>query len=92
MMYGRKAGTIVAYSFPGTYCPEHLIEELIVRGLAAPAARDMAVEDVLDQIAGANGIDRGDERTFDSNEFPKVIFSSDIEDGETCVQGEHEID
>ncbi len=92
MMYGRKAATIVAYSFPETYCPEHLIEEMIVRGMASPGARGMAVEDVLDQIAGATGIDRQDERTFDSSEFPKVIFSSDIDAGETCVQGEHEID
>lgn len=91
-MFGRKAAEIVAYSYPDTYCPEHLIEEMITRGVASPGARGMVVEDVLDQIAGADGIDRQDERTFDSNEFPKVVFSSDLEDGETCAHGDHEID
>jgi hypothetical protein len=61
------------------YTPTNLIEVLIAAGEASPAARDMAVEDVLDQIAGANAVDRYDERSFDSSEFPKVIFWSQVD-------------
>jgi hypothetical protein len=30
------------------------------------------------------GIDREDERTFDSDTFPKVVFADQIEGGEYC--------
>lgn len=46
-----------------------LIEELIRTGVASPGARGMDVEDALDQIAGANCIDRS---TVDSSEFPRL--------------------
>ncbi|WP_301851148.1 hypothetical protein [Rhodococcus pyridinivorans] len=42
----------------------------------------MAVEDALDQIAASNGIDRMDERTFDTNDFPKVIFVDQLTDAD----------
>jgi hypothetical protein len=78
------ATDIVAYTFQAEQLtPEGLIEIMIARGEASPAARDMRVEDALDQIAAANGIDRYDEHTFDSEEFPKVIFASQLEEGET---------
>lgn len=90
--YGRKSDAIVGYDFNGdTYCPTHMIEELINRGMASPAARDMLEEDVLDQIAGANGIDRQDEHSFDSNDFPKVILSVQVDEPEECAYG-HQID
>lgn len=80
-----KAWDIVGYSLEGeTLCPKDVIEVLIERGEASPAARDMRTEDALDQIAGANGIDRQDERTFDSGDFPKVVFASDVQDDEFC--------
>ena len=70
-----NAADIAGYTYKGeNYLPGRLIEQLIVHGLASPGARDMIVEDALDQIAGANAIDRYDERTFDTSEFPKVIF------------------
>lgn len=79
-----KAWDIEAYTYNAAlYCPDCVIEELIARGEASPGARGMDTEDALDQIAGANGIDRMDERSFDSGDFPKVVFHSDIED-ETC--------
>lgn len=72
---------IVGYTYKAeNYRPEDLIERLIRDGLATPAARDMAVEDVLDQIAGANAIDRQDEYSFDTDDFPKVIFRDQWED------------
>lgn len=79
-----KAFDIVGYTYQGdTLCPRCMIERMIIRGEAGPTARDMDVESVLDQIAEANAIDRMDEHTFDTDTFPKVIFSSQTE-GDTC--------
>jgi len=75
-----RSDDIVAYAYAADiYCPACTVSELMARGLAAPAAADMDTEDVLDQIAGANAIDRDDERSFDSNEFPKVVFRDQID-------------
>lgn len=61
---------MAGYIYKGkSYSPGEVIEELIREGEASPAARDMDVEDVLDQIAGANAIDR---ETVGSDEFPKA--------------------
>ncbi|MFZ2176583.1 MAG: hypothetical protein WAW17_21590 [Rhodococcus sp. (in: high G+C Gram-positive bacteria)] len=70
-----SASEIAGYTYKAeNYRPEKLVEVLIAEGAASPGARGMSVEDVLDQIAGANAIDRHDERSFDSSEFPKVIL------------------
>jgi hypothetical protein len=45
----------------------------------------MSAEENLSELAAAFGIDRMDERTFDSGDFPKVIFASMVEDGERCT-------
>lgn len=42
------------------------------------------VDAVLDIVAGAMDINRQDERTFDSSEFPKVILDQDVLPGERC--------
>ena len=66
---------IIGYTYRAdNYRPADLIEEMIKNREASPGARDMNVEDVLDQIAKANAIDRYDESTYDSFDFPKVIF------------------
>lgn len=78
------ATDIVGYQYQAEIvCPRCIIGRLVDDALAAPAARDMGVEAALDQIAGAMAIERGDETTFDSWEFPKVVFRSDVAD-ETC--------
>ena len=42
-------------------------------------------ESVLDALAGELGIDRTDEHSYDSDDFPKVIFASQVEsDDEIC--------
>lgn len=57
------------YIYRGSnYTGGRLIEELIRTGVASPGARGMDVEDVLNQIAGANAIDRD---TAPSDEFPQ---------------------
>lgn len=77
------ATEIVAYTYAAeNWTPAGLIEVGIREGWLTPAARDMAPEDVLDQAQHSFGIDRVDEYSFDSDEFPKVIFASQIEDDE----------
>ena len=44
----------------------------------------MSTESNLSEIAFAFGIDREDEYTFDSDYFPKVVFSCQLDDEEMC--------
>ena len=53
-------------------------------GWALTAPITMAAEDNLDEMARAFGIDREDESSFDSADFPKVVFADEIEDGDRC--------
>lgn len=74
-----KSHDIVGYTYKAdNYLPEALIELMISNGTASPGARGMSAEDVLDQIAATNGIDREDEYSFDTDDFPKVIFADQI--------------
>ncbi|WP_036376610.1 hypothetical protein [Mycolicibacterium austroafricanum] len=57
------------YIYKGiNYTPGRLVEELIRTGVASPGARGMDIEDALNQIADANGIDR---TTVSPDEFPR---------------------
>jgi hypothetical protein len=87
-----KAYDIVGYTFNAdTYCPNCIIDQLPTGegeeydGWALAKGARMSVEDNLNEIATAFQIDRQDERSFDSAYFPKVIFSSQIEDAEYCA-------
>lgn len=89
-MYGRKAWDVVGYTFQTeTYCPEHIIDALPTGegesydGWAT--VLPMSTEDNLSEIAFAFGIDRMDEYSFDSDEFPKVIFSDSITENDICT-------
>lgn len=81
-MYGSHASLIVGYTYNAdTYCPTHAVFALptgpgqAYDGWAlAPDATVLSPEDNLDEIAAAFGINRSDEHTFDSDDFPKVIF------------------
>jgi hypothetical protein len=85
------ATDIVGYTYAvEQYTLAGVIEAMIADGSASPAARDMDTEAVLTQIAEANGIDRFDESSFDSGDFPKVIFASDVEDGELFLDSDGE--
>lgn len=77
-VYGQ-IGQIVGYTYCSSeYSPaqwhEAYVERWIAGGVLSPAARDMAVEDILNQAAAYLGIDRDDEYSFDSDDFPKVIL------------------
>jgi hypothetical protein len=84
-----KLDTVVAYTFRAdVVCPGCIIQELDnAYRCISPAAADMSVEGVLDQAAAylADLVpDRHDESSFDSGDFPKVIFSDMIEVAERC--------
>lgn len=89
---------IIGYTFKAAnYCGDCIVEALHGVFDLSPAARDMNAEDVLHQVAATVEIDRDDEHTFDSDEFPKVVFASSVECCEHCddcgaclVCGEHE--
>ena len=72
---------IAGYAYRAeNYTPARLLCMMLESGELSPAANDMRAEEALDQLAGAMGIDRTDERSFDSSEFPKVIFWSQVTD------------
>jgi hypothetical protein len=92
MAFQRPACTrlaIAGYRFQdAAYCPA-----CIGRVVAADPRYDgwalapgifMGAEDDLSEIAAAFGINRGDESTFDSGDFPKVVLASRVPDGDTC--------
>lgn len=83
------ATDIVGYVFQAEIvCPEHMKQEALRWEDTTPAAAEMDIEPLLDQVAEYRLIDRSDESSFDSDEFPKVVFASDAS-GEFCgVDGE----
>lgn len=83
---GKKSDYIAGY----TYNTENFCNECILTafsGVRENIGFAFSVEGVLDIVAGAMNINRHDENTFDSSEFPKVIFDCQIEDGdEKCAK------
>lgn len=72
-------GQIAGYTYLAEeYTPDQLhaayVERWVDEGACSPAARDMGMEDILNQRAAAEGINRDDEYSFDSDDFPKVIL------------------
>lgn len=79
-----NAFDIVAYTYQAEQlCPTCTIETLIRDGFLDHTARDVREETALDQAASRVGVNRHDERSFDSGEFPKVVFASQVEN-EAC--------
>jgi len=88
-----KAWTVVGYTFNAdTYCPDCIVGVLptgegeAFDGWTLASGVSMSTEDNLSEIAYAFQIDRMDESSFDSGEFPKVIFASDASESDTCGQ------
>lgn len=75
MKYTRKAWDIVGYTFDAdVYHGECLPIELYTEDTEAG----------LDALAWDLGINRHDEWSYDSSDFPKVIFDSMVEGPEYC--------
>lgn len=95
------ATQIVAYSFRAElYAPSAILDALptgegeTYDGWAHPESvkpRTLeAIEESLRELALSFGIDRDDEHSFDSDDFPKVVFASQIDDWseETLIDSE----
>ena len=81
------APTINGYVYwADIYCPACTIKEVRENRpeSTSPSFGDLGTEQALDQLAEYLLLDREDERTFDSDDFPKVIFSTSIEAGDKC--------
>jgi hypothetical protein len=71
---------IVGYTYAAdTYCTG----ECVTDAMEVASSPD-PTECVLDQVAQERGIDRMDERSFDSDHFPKVVFGKSVDEPEQC--------
>jgi len=72
---------IVAYTYRADhYCGDCIVRELGVEPGEVPGS--VTAEQVLDVAAHAQGIDREDEWTFDSGDFPKVVLAGQLRSGQ----------
>jgi hypothetical protein len=95
-MYGRHSTTIVGYMYSADiYCPGCILAALpTAQGGQFDGWKDLSnqpVETSLDELAAAFGFDRHDEYSYDSDEFPKVVFAGQVHDG-CCELCEHDDD
>ena len=66
-----------------TYRAENLtgkqvVDRLVAAGRLSPGAWGMRVEDALNQLAAVEDVDRDNEFSFDTDEFPKPIGSDEL--------------
>ena len=79
-----NACDVAGYTYAGdTYHTWCVVDELQERYDAFPESvlkviREESIEVALDAIAAFLGFDRMDERSFDSGDFPKVLFVDQI--------------
>lgn len=84
------ATDIVAYTYQAeTLCPGCTLDALNVpAGLRA----EQSCESILETLAVAQGIDCRDLRSFDSGDFPKVVFADQVLTGHTFNNGGYSCD
>lgn len=72
-----KSYDIVAYTYRADiYCPDCILKVAFNDDRELPEVK--FVEKELNDFAMTLGIDRTDERSFDSDVFPKVVFADHI--------------
>lgn len=91
LSYGRKAWAVIGYTFQSDmWCVDCIIGALPTGegerfdGWALAPGVKMTAEGNLDEIAAAFGIDRHDEWSYDSDEFPKVIYADGVAEHMIC--------
>ncbi len=78
-----KLGTVCAYIYKADiYCPGCIPYILT----ANPVFQELPTEEILHRMALDFGIDRLDENTFDSDEFPKVVFGDFLTKDDSCAR------
>lgn len=78
---------IVGYTYQADIYGPECIVGLVARDLGVEhdtAGAGFTVESALDALASAAAIDRQDERSFDSDDFPKVVFRDQLEPDDRC--------
>jgi hypothetical protein len=76
----NKLYDIVGYTYRADiFCTDHIVQQ--IDGEASVDDVSGAVEEKLDYIATMFGIDRENERSFDSEDFPKVVFRDQVDPG-----------
>lgn len=85
-MQFMKSYDIVGYTYAAdVYCDGECVVNALTsspqyQGWAlAPGVR-MSTEDNLNDIATIFGIDRGDEESFDSGDFPKIVHADQVDE------------
>lgn len=80
-----KAWTIVGYTYQAEILCPSCAQRLARRSNPDPApVESWLAETELNDWAREVKIDRDDEESYDSDEFPKVVFASSVLDDETC--------
>lgn len=78
------ASTIVGYTYQAdNHCRDCIVGFFPRWDQFQPLVTNGA-EGILDAVASLINIDRNDESSFDSGDFPKVIFADMVEEGERC--------
>lgn len=80
---------VCGYSYKAAeYCPAHAVEAFLIHEGLEGHGLSYIPEEALDLMARFRGINREDEYSFDSDDFPKAIFGYQAEDAgshcETC--------
>lgn len=89
--------TIVGYVYKAdTYCPKCIVEEVLKYNTHIYSTRldYLTTEHDLTTIAELLNIDRYDEHTYDSDDFPKVEFADSAAENEStcCIHHERLVD
>lgn len=87
-----RSSDIAAYTFAADlYAPSCIVDAVTSSeafdGWALADGVMMSVEDNLSEIAVHFQIERMEEDTFDSNDFPKVIFLDSVDESDSCACG-----
>ena len=82
-----KTWEVIGYTYRADiYCPTDSVRKAYAdNGWVPPTTIYLGHEHNLDVLAQGLGIDRYAEETFDSGDFPKVVFTDQITD-ETCSE------
>jgi len=87
MRYTRTPFDVVGYQYQADFfCPACQLDlvtmDLVEQGIRFAVLPD--AESALDALAERAGIDRNDEWSYDSDDFPKVIFRDQADDDTAC--------
>lgn len=86
MNYSTHASDIVGYQVEADFrCRDCMHGVASVHGAAHGLSTEgVGVEELMDRWARRVGIDRSDESSFDTREFPKVVLASHVEGPDRC--------